>query len=43
MLENVYRLGVWQDPDSFGVSDRLTNVSISGVTPFYNIYEWDLK
>ena len=43
MLENVYWLGVWQDPDSFGVSDRLTNVSISGVTPFYNIYEWDLK
>jgi peptide/nickel transport system substrate-binding protein len=43
MFENVYWLGVWQDPDSFATSDRLTNVSISGVTPFYNIYEWDLK
>jgi peptide/nickel transport system substrate-binding protein len=41
-LENVYWLGVWQDPDSFAVSNRLTNVKISGVTPLFNIAEWDI-
>lgn len=43
MFENVYWLGVWQDPDSFAISDRLENVKISGVTPFYNIAEWDIS
>lgn len=42
MVENVYWLGVWQDPDSFAVNARLTNVKISGVTPFFNIAEWDI-
>ena len=42
MFDNVYWLGVWQDPDSFAVSSRLTNVKISGVTPFYSIAEWDI-
>jgi peptide/nickel transport system substrate-binding protein len=42
MLENVIWLGVWQDPDSFGVSSRLKNVKISGATPFFNIAEWDI-
>lgn len=43
MTENVYWLGVWYDPDAFGVSERLTNVTISGATPFYSIAAWDLK
>lgn len=42
VYEKVYWLGVWQDPDLFGVSDRITGVKLSGVTPFYNIAEWDL-
>ncbi len=42
IFENVYWLGIWQDPDLFGFSGRLTNVKISGVTPFFNILEWDL-
>jgi peptide/nickel transport system substrate-binding protein len=42
MTENVYWLGVWYDPDAFGVSERLTNVTISGATPFYSIAQWDL-
>lgn len=40
--DNVYWLGIWQDPDSWVVSSRLQNVSISGATPFYNIREWDI-
>lgn len=42
IYENVYWLGIWQDPDLFGVSNKLTNVRISGATPFFNIIEWDL-
>jgi peptide/nickel transport system substrate-binding protein len=43
MTENVYWLGVWYDPDAFGVSERLTNVTISGAAPFYSIAAWDLE
>jgi peptide/nickel transport system substrate-binding protein len=43
IFEKVYWLGVWQDPDSFAIGPRLENVKISGVTPFYNISEWDLN
>jgi peptide/nickel transport system substrate-binding protein len=42
MFDKVYWLGVWQDPDLFGISSRLQNVKISGANPFFNIYEWDL-
>jgi peptide/nickel transport system substrate-binding protein len=42
MYENVYWLGIWQDPDIWVVNPRLTNVQISGVTPFSNITEWDI-
>ncbi len=42
VFEKVYWLGIWQDPDLFGVNERLTNIKLSGVTPFFNIMEWDL-
>jgi peptide/nickel transport system substrate-binding protein len=42
MTENVYWLGMWYDPDIWAVSGDLTNVRISGATPFFNIAEWDL-
>jgi peptide/nickel transport system substrate-binding protein len=41
--DKVYWLGLWQDPDFWAVSPRLTGVKFSGVTPFYNIAEWDIK
>jgi peptide/nickel transport system substrate-binding protein len=43
MFDNVYWLGVWQDLDTWAVSNRLTNVSISGATPFYSIANWDIE
>jgi peptide/nickel transport system substrate-binding protein len=43
MTDNVYWLGLWYDPDAFGVSQRLQNVRISGANPFYNITEWDIE
>jgi peptide/nickel transport system substrate-binding protein len=40
--DEVIWLGLWQDPDLWAVSSRLTNVKLSGVTPFFNIVEWDI-
>jgi len=35
-------IGIWQDPDLFGIGERLKNVKISGATPFFNVLEWEL-
>jgi peptide/nickel transport system substrate-binding protein len=43
IFDQAYFLGYWQDPDMWAISGKLTGVKISGVTPFYNITEWDLK
>ena len=43
IFDKVYWLGVWQDPDIWGVNERLQNVKFSGTTPFFNITEWDLQ
>jgi peptide/nickel transport system substrate-binding protein len=40
--DQVYWLGLWQDPDVWAVGPRLTGVKFSGVTPFYNIADWDI-
>jgi peptide/nickel transport system substrate-binding protein len=43
MFDQVYWLSIWQDPDIWAVGKRLVNVKISGITPLYNISQWDLK
>lgn len=43
IFEEAYWVGLWQDPDLFGISERVQNVRLSGTTPFFNIMEWDLK
>jgi peptide/nickel transport system substrate-binding protein len=42
IYENVYWLGLWEDPDTWAIGPRLQNVKVSGATPLYNIMEWDL-
>jgi peptide/nickel transport system substrate-binding protein len=42
MHENVYYLGMWEDPDVWIVNPRLSGYAFSGITPFYNIMEWDV-
>jgi len=42
IFDNVLWLGLWQDPDLFGFSDRMLNVKVSGATPFFNVAEWDI-
>ena len=43
IFDQAYWIGIYWDPDIWAVNSRLTNVKISGATPFYNIQEWDIK
>jgi peptide/nickel transport system substrate-binding protein len=43
VFEQAYFVGLWDDPDRWVAAARLLNVSLSGITPFYNIYEWDIS
>jgi ABC-type transport system substrate-binding protein len=43
IYDQVYWLGIWQDPDIWAVGSRLVNVKLSGVTPFFNVTAWDIK
>ena len=42
MHDQVYYIGMWEDPDIWIIGKRLTGTKFSGVTPFYNIMEWDV-
>jgi ABC-type transport system substrate-binding protein len=41
--DKVYWIGLWQDPDIWALRPRLKNVTISSVTPFSRITEWDIS
>ena len=43
MYEKVYFAGLWNDPDYWAANPLLKNVQLSGITPFYNILEWDVQ
>jgi peptide/nickel transport system substrate-binding protein len=43
IFDKVYWLGLWYDPDLWAIGGKITGAKISGVTPFFNIMEWDLK
>jgi peptide/nickel transport system substrate-binding protein len=43
IVEKAYFVGLWTDPDFWAANPRLKNVQISGITPFYNILEWDIQ
>jgi peptide/nickel transport system substrate-binding protein len=43
MHDNVYYLGIWDDGDVWIVNPRLTGYKFSGVTPFFNVMEWDVN
>lgn len=41
IADKVYWVSVWNDPDLWTVSKKVTGVKFSGATPFWNSYEWD--
>jgi peptide/nickel transport system substrate-binding protein len=42
MHDQVYYIGMWEDPDIWIINERLVGTKFSGVTPFYNMMEWDV-
>jgi len=42
IYDQAYWIGMWQDPDLFGFSDRMINVKMSGAIAFFNVAEWDV-
>jgi len=42
IFDQAYWIGIWQDPDWFATSDKLSGVKFSGATPFYNVMEWEM-
>lgn len=43
MTENVYWIGLWNDPDAYAYNPNITGVLFSAMNPYFNINEWDLK
>ncbi len=41
IADKVYWVSIWDDPDLWTVSKKVTGVKFSGATPFWNAYEWD--
>jgi peptide/nickel transport system substrate-binding protein len=41
--DQVYWVGLWQDPDVWALGKRFGELKISGVTPFFDITNWDLQ
>ncbi len=42
MAEGVFWVGVWHDPDLWIVNKRVEGEKLNGITPFWNIVEWDI-
>jgi len=42
MSERVYWLGVWHDNDLWTINKHTGNIKVSGATPFWNCWEWDV-
>lgn len=40
IADKVYWVSIWDDPDLWTISKKLSNVKFSGATPFWNAFEW---
>jgi peptide/nickel transport system substrate-binding protein len=36
-------IGMWKDPDLWSINNRVKNVKLSGVFPFWNVQEWEVS
>ncbi len=43
LYDQVYWLGLWQDPDYWVVGARLQNVRPSAASPFYDVVDWQVN
>jgi peptide/nickel transport system substrate-binding protein len=42
LLEQVYWVSLWDDPDVYAVHKHLKNVRLSGLTPYWNCHTWEV-
>jgi peptide/nickel transport system substrate-binding protein len=42
MHDQAYYIGMWEDPDIWIVGKRLIVKGLGGITPFYDMMEWDV-
>jgi peptide/nickel transport system substrate-binding protein len=42
MYDEVLYIGMWKDPDLWSINNRVSNVQIAGVYPFWNAHEWEV-
>jgi len=42
MYDETLWLGMWQDPDIWSTAKRISGIKMSGSTPFWNSYDWDI-
>jgi peptide/nickel transport system substrate-binding protein len=40
VIDNVYWMPLWQDPDIWGVNKRVQGIRFSGGSPWWNVHEW---
>lgn len=43
IYDQVYWLGLWQDPDYWAIGPHLQNVHPSAASPFFDVVEWEMK
>ncbi|HSO14062.1 MAG TPA: peptide ABC transporter substrate-binding protein [Anaerolineales bacterium] len=43
MYDEVLYIGMWKDPDLWSINSKLQGVNLSGPTPFWNAYEWEVS
>ena len=43
MYDEVLYIGMWKDPDLWSINNRVSNVELGGVYPFWNAHEWEVS
>ncbi|HSL42183.1 MAG TPA: peptide ABC transporter substrate-binding protein [Anaerolineales bacterium] len=43
MYDEAIYIGMWKDPDLWSINDRVSNVQLAGVYPFWNAHEWEVS
>lgn len=43
MFDEAIYIGMWKDPDLWSINDRVSNVQLGGVYPFWNAHEWEVN
>ena len=43
MYDEAIYIGMWKDPDLWSINNRVQNVQLAGVYPFWNAHEWEVS